>query len=389
MFKIAVCGLGQMGIAVAYYLATHVDVDTLVLLDRSNELLQLTVDKIRPFILSKNIKVIQCDIDTLNTLPLDTGEIDVIAASLPWETTKNLIKLAGRYNVPMISMTRPKYQELSILEEQNLNHAPVVLACGLEPGLTEILSLHVLESYKQIDELRIYCGGLPQQNKSPFNYKRVFGERLPFDHKQSYYINSGKLCTAPRFSEIESIVIPEIGELEAWHDGMLPWLIEYPKLRNIKYCTQKTLRWPGFANTVNLLSTLGFLDESAIYFQGAAIAPRAFTEAVLAPSTYFDSSTDRDMTVLYLQAIGMDCHDKKLETSLCLIDKYDESNQLTSMAKMTGYTLGFAAMQLAKNPHNYYGFVRPDRLIYAEIAKELLDIFQKKGIDVKIKQKVI
>ena len=87
MFKIAVCGLGQMGIAVAYYLATHVDVDTLVLLDRSNELLQLTVDKIRPFILSKNIKVIQCDIDTLNTLPLDTGEIDVIAASLPWEKT--------------------------------------------------------------------------------------------------------------------------------------------------------------------------------------------------------------------------------------------------------------------------------------------------------------
>ena len=378
---------GYIGPAIAYYLAASLDVDTLFLLERDSDLIQSTINRLKPFEPSKKIIALQYDIDQLNDFPFN--EVDVIAAALPWQTTKSLIRIARQHNIPMVSITRPQYQELAALTVQTSDSAPIILACGLEPGLTEILALYLVEVYEQVDELRIYCGGLPQQTNPEFNYKKVFGHRLPLDKKDAYYINAGQLCIAPRFSGIESIVIPGIGTLEAWHDGMVPWLFEYQKFKNIKYCSQKTLRWPGFANTVNLLSKLGFLSETPIIFQGNTISPREFIETILHPYTHFDPAIDREMTILYLKAIGLNSYGKKMVRTLCLTDRYDENSGLTSMARATGYTLGYVAIQLAQDYKKYRGLIRPEQLLADEAVKGLLITLQQNGMRIEIQQEEV
>jgi lysine 6-dehydrogenase len=388
MLKIAVCGIGNIGPAIAYFFATHAAVETLILLDYDLTLLQTTVSKLKTMAPSKQYKTIQFDIkQTTDTYLLN--DVDLIAAALPWEATKNLINLATKNNLPLISITRPSYNELPALAELTSGKAPIVLGCGLEPGLTEIIALYLAEQFEILDELQIYCGGLSQKPNPPFNYKRIFGHKLPLDQRDAYYIEEGNLYTVPRFSGVERVSISPIGELEAWHDGMLPWLIEYPKIHSIKRCTQKTLRWPGFTESINVLRKCGFLSDIPIVYEDKAIIPRTFTETILHPHTNFDFTVDRDMTILFIKVLGSDGLGRDIQKTFLLTDNFDEHNQFTSIARTTGFTLGYAAIELLKYKEYFHGLIRPEQLLKRRRVESLFKSLKRQRMKINVQEKVL
>ena len=112
-----------------------------------------------------------------------------------------------------------------------------------QPGLTEIVARHLAEKLDRVDEMHIKCGGIPAVPSGPLNYKIVFGGRkLPLRDADARTVQNGELVPLPRYSGVETYNIEGVGEVEAWHEGFMPWLLELDALKGIKLGTQKTVR---------------------------------------------------------------------------------------------------------------------------------------------------
>lgn len=178
------------------------------------------------------------------------------------------------------------------------------MGCGLEPGLTEILARRLAERLDRVDELHIRCGGLPERPTPPLGYKIVFGGReLPLRESPALAPEDGRVVTVPRYSGVEPVTFPGLGELEAWHEGFATPLLEIPALQGLRLGTQKTLRWPGYAAKAIVLRELGLLAETPVIVDGASVVPKRLLDAVLYPHVRLEPG-DRDLALLRVQAVG-------------------------------------------------------------------------------------
>ena len=126
----------------------------------------------------------------------------------------------------------------------------------------------VAEKLERVDELHIKCGGIQAIPSGPLAYKIVFGgRRLPLRELPARIAENGALRELPRYSGVETCVAG-VGEVEAWHEGFMPWLLELEALQGLKLGTQKTVRWPGYAAKATLLRELGLLSLAPVEVDG-------------------------------------------------------------------------------------------------------------------------
>lgn len=382
MLKPIVFGAGNMGYAAAYFLLQHPNIEHITLVDKDKELLQKVQSKFSELTgANKKISFAHWDVES-NTHNNTLSDCDFLIAATPWEATKKLIHLALEIKKPLVSISRPHYQELKELNKSIKKDSCIMLGCGLEPGLTEIFAKHMASEFSELDELHIRCGGIVTPANPPLNYKKIFGHRLPIDAKDAYCIENGTLKIIPRFSGIEKIQIENVGELEAWHDGMLPWIIDIPNIAKAKTCTQKTLRWPGFADKINLLHELGFLSQTPVLYKEVEIEPRLFAEKLLQPITSFNERSDKDMTVLQVEASGLS-KGKLVRKKLQLLDEYDPQTKLTSMARVSSGVLSYIAILLAQDTSKPMGLIRPEDYVNGDKLDSLLSYLKTNGVKIE------
>ncbi len=404
--KILVLGCGYIGPAVAHYLVSQPSVKQVALVDNQASALEKAENKFSSLICKKmyrsgpgmtesiedlfknKLRFLKYNLSALNDFLHLFKEYDLIAAALPWSSTLPAIHAANDLNKPLISITRPSYPDLDILKKQTeASNNIIVLGCGLEPGLTEILAAHAVANLDIIDELHIRCGGLPLQANPPLYYKSLFNSsNLPIEPRLAYAIQAGKLISLPRFSGIEALEIDNLGSFEAWHDGMLPWLADWPSLRKAKNVTQKTVRWPGFAQTIQTLASLGLLSKDTIEVNQQSTIPFNVVNAVLRKQTE-SNECDRDFVVLNIQASGSKSG-KKCQYLASLVDRYDETTQFTAMARTTGFTLGILAMMIAQGKVQNRGLLQPEEIFSNASFNHLQMELQKLGVTLKIQLKM-
>jgi len=172
--------------------------------------------------------------DKLTTVALDLGDqaaaarlmadFDAVVAALPKPAIPLGIRAAVEARRPLVDLSWPLASEVARLKQEvEAAGALVILGCGVEPGLTEILARHLAKKLDRVDELHIKCGGIPKEPAPPLGYKIVFGGRqLPLREFDSPVVADGKLHTVPRYSGVERVVF-SVGECEAWHEGFMPW----------------------------------------------------------------------------------------------------------------------------------------------------------------------
>jgi lysine 6-dehydrogenase len=305
--------------------------------------------------------------------PVKTGDSDAIAgsdavaAALPWSGTRSVIELAAAAGVPVASITRPPGDKSSTVDAMaNAAGIPVLLPVGLEPGLTELAAADVARRLTALTggvrTLEVFCGGVPATPRAPWGYTAFFGgelaNHLPIAQRSSIAVEHGEIVDHPRFSGVEERHVAGVGLLEAYHDGMVPWLADHPALRDAD-CTQKTLRWPGFADAVTGLANLGLLDESPVAVDGVAVAPKRLVEHVLSPRLRAQPD-DEDVVVLDVSATGLpDADGSTLSIRSLLVDRADRETGLAAMTRTTGFTLAAAVTLLADRTVGGAGWLRP------------------------------
>jgi lysine 6-dehydrogenase len=253
----------------------------------------------------------------------------------------------------------------------------IVLGCGLEPGLTEILARRLAERLDRVDEVHILCGGVPAHPAPPLGYKIVFGGReLPLREAPAATVVDGQVVTVPRYSGVEPVTFSGVGELEAWHEGFATSLLELPALQRLRAGTQKTVRWPGYARKVTVLRELGLLADTPVLVDGAPVVPKRVVDAVLYPRVRLEPG-EPDLTLVRVEVLGArDGRSWRAEAEM--IDRWKDG--FTAMARTTCFPASIVARMIARGAVTARGLRRPEAVVAGSAADELFRELQAHGI---------
>lgn len=282
---------------------------------------------------------------------------------------------AGRRVVDISFFPEDPYTLATLAQEKNTF---AVIDAGVAPGLSNILLGYELTQHPIVRYV-CYVGGLPVERPWPFQYRAPFS---PIDVIEEYTRPvrqriGGTLVIQPPLSEVELVEIPSVGILEAFNTDGLRTL-----LRNTTVPTliEKTLRYPGHAEYMQLLAHAGFFSQSPVEVEGELVSPRQLTAALLAKSWNFQPG-EKDRTIM---RIDMDTTEGQ-RIQYLLIDEADPVRSISSMARTTGYTCAAVASWLIDHGEIPAGIYAPEELsAMPGFFPYLLDYLRER--DVKLKR---
>jgi saccharopine dehydrogenase-like NADP-dependent oxidoreductase len=234
-----------------------------------------------------------------------------------------------------------------------------IVDCGVAPGMSNIILGYHNETMK-IATFDCLVGGLPKVKKWPFAYKAPFS---PIDVIEEYtrparYVENGHIVTKPALSDVEQLDFEEVGTLESFNsDGLRSLIFTMNHIPNMK---EKTLRYPGHVEYIQVLKQSGFFSEKAIEIKGGReITPLDFTCKIL-----FDEwklgETEPEFTIMRMVLEGENESGIHEKIVYHLYDEYDNVTKTSSMARTTGYTATAAVNLVLESVFNEKGVFPPE-----------------------------
>jgi lysine 6-dehydrogenase len=378
--KIVVLGSGLMGPAAAFNALADPEVTEVALCDASQPQLAAAQDRLAGMAGSEKLSTVMLDLNDQAAASRLLAGFDAVLAALSRAAIPLGIRAAVDAQVPLVDLSWPVEAELADLRRRvEAAGSLVILGCGVEPGLTEIMTRHLVEKLDRVDEVHIQCGGIPEKPAPPLGYKIVFGGRqLPLRDTDAQFVENGELKAVPRYSGVETVYFPGVGECEAWHEGFMPWLLDLEGLKGLKLGTQKTVRWPGYAAKVTLLRDLGLLRQDPIDVDGVAVAPKKLLDALLYPRVRMEEG-ERDITCFRVTVRG-EKKGQPRQYRIEMVDRYDAELGFTSMARTTAFTGAIVARMVARGEISGQGIKTPEQLVAGPAFDRLVGELAAAGV---------
>jgi saccharopine dehydrogenase-like NADP-dependent oxidoreductase len=301
----------------------------------------------------------------INALP---GSIGFSSLKAVIESKKNVVDIAFYAENPF---------DLDQLAKQN--GVCAICDMGVAPGMSHLLSGYAASKLVTIDKILIYVGGLPKVRTQPWEYKAVFS---PSDVIEEYtrparLIENGKIVSKEALSEAELIDFENIGTLEAFNSDGLRSLIFTIKAN---YMAEKTLRFQGHIDKINVLKKSGFFDTKPVLMNNSEVIPLEFTKKMLFPSWKLGEN-EEDFTVMRIIVEGIDAASKRKRFTYNLYDTFDKATAIHSMARTTGYSATAALRLLDAGVYNTIGINVPEFVGKDEKSVQfILDRLRERGI---------
>jgi saccharopine dehydrogenase-like NADP-dependent oxidoreductase len=342
MKKVCVLGCGMVGSAMVKDLS-----DTFEVLAADSN--QSALNELSDL---KNITVRKADLSQNEVLQKLIKDADFVVNALPgsmgFDTLRQII-LAGKHAVDISFFPEDPFE----LDELAKKHkVSAVIDAGVAPGMGNIIcGYHHAQS--KLKSYVCYVGGLPVIRRWPHEYKAPFS---PSDVIEEYlrparYLQNGKLITRKALSEKEFLNFEQIGTLEAFNTDGLRTLL---KTTDIPDMIEKTMRYPGTSQRMEMLREMGFFGEEALEINGTKIRPIDFTSKLLFPQWKLEK-TEEEFTIMRIIL-----SDENEEITYDLFDFYDKESKISSMARTTGYTCTAVVNLMAEGIFNEHGIIAPE-----------------------------
>ncbi len=382
--KILILGGGLMGPAAAFKAMTTTDVTQVIICDISQAQLRRSVDKLAGMPGADKLGVVRLDLSNQEAALNLMSKFDAIVAALPQSASPLAIRAALQAGTPLVDLSKPRDDFLPALKEAaQTTKGLAILACGLEPGLTEIMTRHLAEQLDRVDEVHIKCGGIPAEPSPPLGYKIVFGgKQLPLHESEAGIVESGQLKPVPRYSGVESVSFSGVGQCEAYHEGFMPWLLDLPTLQNLQIGTQKTVRWPGYSAKIAVLKEMGLLSKEPVQVDGTMVVPKKLLDTLLYPQVKL-AEGEWDIAVFRVEVLGQQAG-KTCQLQAEMVDRYDTALGFTAMARTTAFTGSIVAQMIARGNLQARGLLHPEQVIAGPLFDQLLNELGKSNIKIKI-----
>jgi lysine 6-dehydrogenase len=381
--RMLVLGAGLQGSACAYDLLQDKDVTEVRLADiKIGHLPEFLAPYSGPRLIPTPLDV-RDHVAVLATM----RECDAVMSAIPYYFNLDLARLAVEAGVHFADLGGNteivvKQKELDAAARQM--GVTVVPDCGLAPGMVNIIAEYGIRQLDTVDSVKIFVGGLPQQPTPPLNYQIVYSLEGVLDYYTtlSWVVRNGKRAQVPALSEREAVEFPTpVGTLEAFHTagGLSGMAFRYEgKIPTMEY---KTLRYPGHAQLMESMRSLGLLDLEPVDVKGLKVVPRDVFIATVGPRLTKPES--RDLVAMRVTVSGKKGGESKT-LSWELIDRWDEEHDISAMMRTTGYSLSITGLMQARGEVKPAGVHTPDECVpaeryIAELAKRGIKIRQLGG----------
>ncbi|HEY2067237.1 MAG TPA: saccharopine dehydrogenase C-terminal domain-containing protein [Gemmatimonadaceae bacterium] len=377
--RMLVLGAGLQGSACAYDLLQNPEVSQVRLAD-------LKLDHLAPFLAplsGPRLLPTPLDVRDREAVLAVMRESDAVMSAIPYYFNYPLAELAVEAGVHFADLggnTEIVFQQKQLHARAEEKGITIVPDCGVAPGMVNILAEHGIRQLDTVDSVRIYVGGLPQHPEAPLNYQIVYSLEGVLDYYTtlSWVVRDKKRTQVVALSERETVKFPApVGDLEAFHTAgglsTMAWRYE-GKIPTMEY---KTLRYPGHAEIMETIRSLGLLDLEPVDVKGAKVVPRDVFVSVVGPK--LTKPKGRDVLALRVTVTGTK-GGKPARRQFDLIDRYDEAHGISAMMRTTGFSLSITGQMQVRGEVQPPGVWTPDECMPAE---RYIAELRKRGMEVK------
>ena len=345
-----VLGAGRVGAAIAVDLAADPRLSVSAV-DRSPEALEP--------LRTLGIAVRPADLaDPRSIGELVSGQDLVVGAvpgALGFDTARGVLE-AGRDLVDISFFPQDPFRLDALARSRG---CMAVVDAGVAPGLSNLVLGHTMTLLDETESFCCLVGGLPAEPVGPWAYRAPFS---PADVIEGYIrparlrVNGAEI-TRPALSDLETVDLPGVGELEAFLTDGLRTLLGTTAVPSM---VEKTLRYPGHALLVGALRETGFFDDEPFRLGEAWVSPREVSARLLEQAWRF-AEHERDLTVMRIEIVGRR-GDRGVRYTYDLLDRFDADTATSSMARTTGYTCTALVRWLVVTSRRRVGVTPPETL---------------------------
>jgi saccharopine dehydrogenase-like NADP-dependent oxidoreductase len=351
--KVLVLGCGQIGSVIARDFAGSMKEAEVVVADRSAERAKETALRI-----GVGAWTIVNAADYSNLLGVLRG-FDLALVALPGDYGFRALRAAVEAGVNVLDVSFSAEDPLELDGAAKEAEITVVPDCGVAPGLSNILVGQAASKLDFVRSAHVIVGGLPEYAVPPLGYTVTWSAEGLIDEyvRGARIVEGGRVVEVPALSGLEEIDFPGVGRLEAFYtDGLRTLLRTLPHVESM---WEKTLRYPGHVQKIELLKALGFFSEEAVEVEGAKVVPRIAAARILEKS--LRKPEVGDILAMYVEVEG-ERHGREATFKYHLLDRFDEESGVTAMARTTAYTASIVAQKLAGGIIKDKGVIPPERL---------------------------
>jgi lysine 6-dehydrogenase len=367
-----VLGAGMQGTAAAYDLV-RAGASEVRLVDRDPEIARAAAARIRS-LTGGNAVAGEGRADLPHTLADALTGCDAALSAVPYFLNPGVAGACVEAGVSYCDLggnTDVGRRVLAFDAEAKRKGIALVPDCGLAPGLSNTLAAAIVGRFDHVDEIRVLCGGLPQDPQPPFQYHLVFAmEGLLNEYDGSAEIlRDGKRVYTPTLDEPVPVEFAGFGRLEACTTSggtsTCPETWE-GRMRTFEY---KTLRYPGHWQHFRSYRDLGLLSEEPV----GGFVPRQVLASLLRPRLTRKGA--KDLVILRVEGKGV--KDGKVVRGVFeMIDRFDEETGFSAMERTTAYPAAVVAWMLAAGETEKGGVklevgVPPERFLEHLQARDL------------------
>lgn len=398
--QVVVLGCGLIGTSIAIDLLASSTVSGVTVIDLSDERLKYLQQRASKLLdpvsgsnarLAEKLHTVELDVvkkkDELVKL-LQGAELGI--GALPYGIAEETVQSALEAGINFVDLIYSwRYEKSSVIDNKAKQKGiTIVPACGLAPGLTNIIAKNAADQLEDVDSIKISVGGIPEVPKQPLNYKIVFAVESVLEEytRDALVIREGKKTVVPAMSEVDELTFDGLPD-QKFESFITDGLSTLPEtVKKVKFMEEKTIRWKGHADEVRLLMDLGFFSERPVNLKttGARVSPRALLSTLLDKKLAMHQG-DKDMTLMRVEVQG---RKKKGDRATRIrryemIDHFDSESQTTSMARTTAFPCSTVAQMMLEGRITERGFIPPELAIKDDRFDDFISRLERKGLSIK------
>lgn len=281
--------------------------------------------------------------------------VDAVIVSLPYFCNYPLAEFAHEHGLHYFNLTEDVDVFNAIKSLSDGAKKTFVPACGLAPGLVNIVAASLMHEFDEIDTVKLRVGCLPKVADNALKYALTWSvDGLINEYANTCYgvINGKKMPLQP-LTDLEHIVIEGV-QYESFNtSGGIGSLVESfgDKVKNLNY---KSLRYPGHRDKIQ------FLMRSLKLSRDRDLLKQILTRAL--------PETNDDKVLLYVSVTGQ--VNGKHTQKTCVKSYYAKKifKEKWSAIQITTAASACAVLDIVlQNEEKYQGLVLQERFSLADI----------------------
>nr|BCX00294.1 MAG: saccharopine dehydrogenase [Bacteroidota bacterium] len=381
--KIALLGAGQMGRAVLADLLRNPAVTQVRVFENHSAHL----NEIRERFSDARLLLYRVDVRDRPSLERLLRGVNAIISCLPYTFNPSMARLAVELGISFCDLggnDKAASEELALAREAQMAGIWILPNCGLAPGLTNILVMHGMEQFDEVDTISIRVGNLPLEPRPPFYFQLTFsGERLLDEYTQPVeIIRNGQLFTVEPLEELEYVDFPEpFGRLEAFLTAGSLSTLPRMLLGRVHHLEYKSLRYPGHRDMMRALFALGLAENRLIDVRSTL----TYRDLLLRRLQRALAFRDPDAVLVHIHLSGRR-GGQTASLLYTLVDRYSEAEGLSAMTRATAFPISVIGQMLAMGQIPGSGAAPPEQVVPREA---FLEAVRERGLEIETRWEIL